>query len=359
MDPNDWTLTGNDKTNPSNNFLGTTDDEPLVLKTNGREAMRIDPTGKIGIGTFHPEATLEMKGHPNQSVVLRLVGGDEHIPPHPPHPPEAVPGLQYDIKVFEDMRLSTPGVGDVITFTPEGNVGIGTSIPEATLHVSSAGGSEHPQVHITQTTPNESARLRFNNNGADPDSGELILGRPWDIAVDFSQMHFSTPNVGDVMTLRVDQPNNVGIATVDVLEITGGSDLAELFAVEETTAVEPGTLMVIDENHPGKLKISEFAYDRKVAGIVSGAGGINAGVMLQQNHLAAVDVLIALAGRVYCKAEAFSGPIEPGDFLTASSLPGHAMKASDMASSYGAIIGKAMTALSDGTGLVLVLVNLQ
>jgi hypothetical protein len=45
--------------------------------------------------------------------------------------------------------------------------------------------------------------------------------------------------------------------------------------------------------------------------------------------------------------------------LTTSDIPGHAMKATDRELAYGAVIGKAMTALDEGTGLVLVLVNLQ
>ena len=69
--------------------------------------------------------------------------------------------------------------------------------------------------------------------------------------------------------------------------------------------------------------------------------------------------LVALAGRVYCLADAGAGPIEPGDLLTTSSTPGHAMKATDGERSHGAIIGKAMTGLPGGTGLILVLVNLQ
>src|SRR5262245_23541542 len=43
-----WSLTGNSGTNPSNNFLGTLDGQPLVIKTNNNEAMRIDASGNIG-----------------------------------------------------------------------------------------------------------------------------------------------------------------------------------------------------------------------------------------------------------------------------------------------------------------------
>ena len=64
-------------------------------------------------------------------------------------------------------------------------------------------------------------------------------------------------------------------------------------------------------------------------------------------------------GRVYCKVDANHGAIEVGDLLTTSSTPGHAMKASDPLRSFGAVIGKALSDLKSGTGLIPVLVALQ
>jgi hypothetical protein len=57
-----WSLTGNSGTNPANNFLGTLDGQPLVIKTNNNEAMRIDASGNIGIGTNNPTAKLNVDG---------------------------------------------------------------------------------------------------------------------------------------------------------------------------------------------------------------------------------------------------------------------------------------------------------
>ncbi len=131
--------------------------------------------------------------------------------------------------------------------------------------------------------------------------------------------------------------------------------MAEQFMVSNTVTPEPGTLMVIDAEHPGQLKPSSSAYDSKVAGIVSGAGGLQPGVTLSEQD----GVAVALAGRVYVRAEALSGAIVPGDLLTSSDMPGYAMKASDRERAQGAVIGKAMTGLESGTGLVLVLVSLQ
>ena len=149
-----------------------------------------------------------------------------------------------------------------------------------------------------------------------------------------------------------------GRTKTKVVEITGGADLAELFRVSEDKT-EPGTLLIIDAANPGQLTISTNAYDTKVAGIVSGAGNVKPGLTLHQEGVMEGDTEVAIAGRVYVKAIGSNGSIKPGDLLTTSDRPGYAMKATDPDRSHGAVIGKAMTALDHGEGLVLVLVNLQ
>lgn len=53
-----WGLTGNTGTNSSTNFLGTTDAQALVLRTNNTEKLRILTDGNVGIGTSTPTAKL-------------------------------------------------------------------------------------------------------------------------------------------------------------------------------------------------------------------------------------------------------------------------------------------------------------
>jgi len=153
----------------------------------------------------------------------------------------------------------------------------------------------------------------------------------------------------------------VGRVRTHELEITAGADLSESFDIaSDDRHIEPGMVVSIDAANPGKLAISERAYDRKVAGVVSGAGGVATGMMMKHDGtLASGEHPVALTGRVYCLVDADRGAIEPGDLLTTSDTPGHAMKVSDHDRAQGAIIGKAMTPLKEGRGLVLVLVNLQ
>jgi hypothetical protein len=154
-----------------------------------------------------------------------------------------------------------------------------------------------------------------------------------------------------------------GRVTTPVLEITGGADLAEKFEIrsaEQGLSVSAGMVVSIDPENAGSLVVSNKAYDRRVAGIISGAGGINTGVLMGQKDSNANGANpVALTGRVYCLTDASNGSIQPGDLLTTSDTPGHAMKVTDHSKAQGAILGKAMSSLKEGRGLVLVLVTLQ
>jgi len=175
-----------------------------------------------------------------------------------------------------------------------------------------------------------------------------------------NQLAFFSGDSGDVAAFS---PNGdlylVGALSTTVLTIRGGADVAEPFDMTKPDEIDPGTVVVIDENQAGKLKLSTGAYDTKVAGIISGAGGVKPGLRLQQDGVLEGDHHVALSGRVYVKADASTGPIRPGDLLTTSATPGHAMKVTDHDQAQGAVLGKAMTGLDSGTGLVLVLVTLQ
>ena len=154
----------------------------------------------------------------------------------------------------------------------------------------------------------------------------------------------------------------VGTIRTGIVEIIGGSDLSERFEIRTDEGVLPtsGMVVSIDPQNPGNLAICTKAYDQRVAGIISGAGNISSGmIMSQTDSVTGGEYPVALTGRIYCLVDASFGPIEPGDLLTTSDTPGHAMKVTDYIKANGAIIGKAMSELEDGQGLVLVLVSLQ
>ncbi|HPB30576.1 MAG TPA: hypothetical protein PLB62_03885 [Candidatus Sumerlaeota bacterium] len=168
---------------------------------------------------------------------------------------------------------------------------------------------------------------------------------------------YRADGTGPSITLDGDR-SGLGRVTTQELEITGGSDVSEQFEIAGEAL--PGMVVCIDPANPGRLIVSSSAYDRTVAGIVSGAGNVRTGLLMgQKDSLADGRHPVALTGRVYCLCDATAGAIQPGDLLTTSNTPGHAMKVTNNLAAQGAIIGKAMTGLEEGTGLVMVLVSLQ
>ena len=146
------------------------------------------------------------------------------------------------------------------------------------------------------------------------------------------------------------------------VEVTGdirltNADCAEDFDVSGANKVEPGTVMVL--GNEGVLFQSQQAYDKRVAGVISGAGDYKPGIVLDKRQSSGNRQPVALMGKVFCKVDAQFGAIEVGDLLTTSSTPGHAMKTSDPFKAFGAVIGKALRPLTEGQGLIPILVALQ
>jgi len=110
-------------------------------------------------------------------------------------------------------------------------------------------------------------------------------------------------------------------------------------------------VVVIDDQNPGQLKVSNRAYDSRVAGVVSGANGINPGIQMQQQGLLEVEKMWLLTGRVYVQAEAINDAIRPGDLLTTRPSRAMRLKAADHGKARR-ILGKAMTGLAKGKGMV-------
>lgn len=252
---------------------------------------------------------------------------------------------QYGLDLFT-------GNSSRLSITLGGSVGIGTRTPEDALV--DIEGDTHINDHDI-----------FLRAGSDRNHG---IGYRSSVAGQFVDGPFVYGFTGgalgaagpDSISLRWTYDGNVWVSndlSVATLTIRGGADLAEPFPM--AADIPKGALVVIDDERPGALKLSGTPYDNRVAGIVSGANGVNPGLTLQQEGVLEDGQQVALTGRVYALADASAGSIKPGDLLTSSGTPGHVMRVADHNRAQGAVVGKAMSALKEGKGMVLVLVNLQ
>lgn len=293
--------------------------------------------GVVGIETANPESELHVHGL-NPAITLSTAAGAK----------------AYIQNAGGNLVFKPSGFGaccSAMVIQPNtGNVGIGTSNPATKLHLEGGG-----DIEMTIKSGTKRAVLALGNGFGPANYVWRLESGLYGKANMFGIYNATTEKSG----LEID--GNLQVY-VKALQITGGADFAEHFDVRAKKAAEiqPGMVVTIDPAAPGKLALSRRAYDRRVAGIISGAGDVQPGMTMgAAGTLADGKHPVALSGRVYVWVDATRGAVKPGDLLTTSATPGHAMKAFNPSKAQGAIIGKAMTGLKSGKGLALVLVTLQ
>jgi hypothetical protein len=324
----------NRETNTSTDYWGWYSQNNIARfwRTGVGDLIGITPNGNVGIGTLNPTSKLEIVAQDG----LALTGNN----PYMTFRDSANGNKRSFVQGFDGGLIFTTnsfiGSAGTMVVKDNGNVGIGTSQPAAKLHVAGnylrVNGAGNEQTYI----------------GGDGIGNDAQLGS-------------ANPTVTDVVMWNSATNKHMKVVA-SAVTLMGGADFAEHFDVKAPQAakIEAGMIVSIDPGAPGRLTLSAKAYDRRVAGVISGAGGVKPGVTMgQEGTLADGQHPVALSGRVYVWADASHGAIKPGDLLTTSPTPGHAMKAANPSKAQGAIIGKAMTELKRGKGLVLALVTLQ
>ena len=280
--------------------------------------------------------------------------------------------------------------------TSSGNVGIGTPNPEAALHLAPHPGRPDEEVWIEGSDPASGVtaftRLRAATSNGVRES-QLLFGGECSFvwmpsrgatggqqAKNTLTLLVSTDPAGNVtarlarfdadLVLRNDQGGETirlerqagdlvvkGTATVSGDVILAGGDCAEDFDVSESEEVVPGAVVVM--NQSGALEPCHQAYDKRVMGVISGAGDFKPGIVLDKKQEPNNRMPVALLGKTCCKVDAQYCSIQVGDQLTTSPTLGHAMKAQNPERAFGCLIGKALKPLEAGQGLIPILVALR
>ncbi|MCA9256968.1 MAG: hypothetical protein KDA33_15070, partial [Phycisphaerales bacterium] len=337
----------------SNGFINTVGDGALDFRHDGTTMMSLTDTGFLGIGTGAPTSPLGFRNTNERKITyfdnasVGYVGVDldagqlRHW---------AGKSGEFQIGNYNDVdgtfieRLRVDGTNNGGRMNLKDSSGVNRVNAQATanggqLKVFDPAGGERVRAYVNSVNcgdiqvfgPNGNVNAWMTNLAGSPDHG-------WSGVFD---------SAGIAKVAMYVESDGDGWIFTDVLKINGGSDLAEPFDVVTDQPLQPGMVVAIDPDRAGKLRLSTNAYDPTVAGIISGAGGVNPGLMMsQKGTIADGEHPIALSGRVYCWVDAdANGPVKPGDLLTTSDTPGHAMKATDHDRAFGTCVGKAMTAL--------------
>ena len=132
----------------------------LRLYTAGSEKIRIDSSGKVGIGTTSPSDTLTINNDNNLLLGLNAPAGNDAQLRF--YSAGNYKSIIYRPASSNDLRVNTVTSGDVLTIQQGGNVGIGTSSPSRTLHIGGPGGSSGG-IMISPTSGD--AEIQFQDSG--------------------------------------------------------------------------------------------------------------------------------------------------------------------------------------------------
>ena len=271
-----------------------------------------------------------------------------------------------------------------------GNVGIGTSAPNALLVVGAGTNAATARTYI-DINGNVGIGTSVTNLGllTVGNTAKTIIDANGNVGIGTSATNAYLLTVGTTAAnqFRVDSSGNVGIGTtfgsgtykldvggtVRAIGFNGtcalntaarpdcNQDVAEIYSSLEN--VEPGDVLVIDSGSDRTVRKSQGAYDHSLIGVVStspglllGIDGANVALGGEANEYAAKadpkKPAVALSGKIPVKVV---GPVKSGDYLTSSSIPGVAMKATKA----GPVIGQALEDYNgEGIGKVLTFARL-
>lgn len=181
--PGSWALTGNAGTNPASNFLGTTDNQRLVFRTNNTERATILGNGYIGVGTIAPVRRLHVHNSTGEDNNIIVSGNSPSVyfmqtETYPPYPYN-IPISKVGLATRSGAYVETAQAGDMIALaaSPNASVIIGTGVSASNNGIERMRINGQGYVGITTITPTANLHVkgtvRFENLPAG--SGDALV----------------------------------------------------------------------------------------------------------------------------------------------------------------------------------------
>jgi hypothetical protein len=289
-----------------------------------------DGSGNVGIGTTFPSAKLFVNQEGGNGIALSgFTNGQAGVAGATSSTANGANGVFGSAIASSGVTFGVQGV----SLSPQG-----VGVQGSSTNVAVAG------INQTCTETGCTPGIGIAGHFVTASSGTILLGTNFDGST-FTNV-FRVDSAGRVFADSGFQPN--------------GADFAESMPVTgDRNKYEAGDVLVIDSKGKRRLALSHQAYSTLVAGIFSTKPGVLGTTQRLDESNRADEVPLAVVGIVPCKVTAENGPIAVGDLLVTSSTRGHAMKGTHRARMLGAVVGKALEPLQEGTGAIQVLVTLQ
>ena len=222
------------------------------------EQMRIDSSGNVGIGTTNPLAALWIEND-NGRIMINSTGAND---PQINLRPDSGSATQWSVLVDDDTNnnlsfvygaaANTPSV----VVDPSGNVGIGTTDPEAALHVNG-------DLYL-----NGNRTIWGGYHNTDSDYGTLTLRAGGITSGSATQIEISGNNAdtnlvdsilfktGNNNRMIIDESGNVGIGTTSpgyLLDVEGSGNTLASFV----STTNRGTIIIEDDDTQGRFGVED------------------------------------------------------------------------------------------------------
>ncbi|MEZ4839368.1 MAG: hypothetical protein R2782_09470, partial [Flavobacterium sp.] len=175
QDLNTWSILGNAGTDPTTNFIGTSDNQSFVFRTNNLERMRLDANGNFGIGTTTPNKRFHIADNSTSTTIGQLYleqSGTGDAIMHIGNTGARHYNLGLDTST-DNFKIATHATTPnsltsttLVTVQPTGEVGVGTTVPNQKLHVSGPAGLTAIKITNTSLTgATSNVALDFQRGG--------------------------------------------------------------------------------------------------------------------------------------------------------------------------------------------------